>query len=70
VYRAKLTAEYGGEYVAVKVQRPGVMERIALDTLLMRRGTELIATIPTFSETWSMVLDDWAGRFFQVRAVS
>jgi hypothetical protein len=67
VYRAKLTAEYGGGYVAVKVQRPGVMERIALDTLLMRQATELIATIPTFSETWSEVLDDWAGRFFQVR---
>jgi aarF domain-containing kinase len=68
VYRAKLTEEYGGGYVAVKVQRPGVMERIALDTLLMRRATELIATIPTFSDTWSDVLDDWAGRFFQVRA--
>jgi aarF domain-containing kinase len=70
VYKAKLKAVYGGQLVAVKIQRPGVMERIALDTLLMRRATELVAKIPTFSETWSEVLDDWASRFFQVRPSS
>lgn len=68
VYRGTLRAEYGGGRVAVKVQRPGVMERVALDTLLMREAAELISTIPTFSESWAGVLDDWATRFFQVRA--
>ena len=70
VYKARLRPQFGGAQVAVKVQRPGIMERIALDTLLMRKATELVALVPTFSETWSEVLDDWATRFFQVRAYS
>jgi hypothetical protein len=34
VYRARLKG--GGEEVAVKVQRPGVVEAIALDTYILR----------------------------------
>lgn len=36
VYKARLTQRYGGGEVAVKVQRPGVLESVALDLYLMR----------------------------------
>lgn len=66
VYQATLRPEYGGGCVAVKVQRPGVMEHVALDTLLMRGATEIVSAVPYFSDGWCEVLDDWASRFFQV----
>lgn len=66
VYQATLLPEYGGGCVAVKVQRPGVMEHVALDTLLMRGATEIVSAVPYFSDSWCEVLDDWARRFFQV----
>lgn len=66
VYQATLRPEHGGQCVAVKVQRPGVMENIALDTLLMRGATEIVSAVPYFSDGWCEVLDDWASRFFQV----
>lgn len=65
VYRARLHDAYGAADVAVKVQRPGVMESVALDVLLMRKATVLFSKIPQFSDGWAEVLDDWAGRFFQ-----
>lgn len=37
MYRATLRAEYGGGDVAVKVQRPDVLENVALDLLIIRR---------------------------------
>ena len=37
VYRARLTQQYGGGEVAVKVQRPEVRKSVALDLLLMRQ---------------------------------
>lgn len=66
VYQATLRPEFGGGCVAVKVQRPGVMEHVALDTLLMRGATEIVSAVPYFSDSWCEVLDDWASRFFQV----
>jgi aarF domain-containing kinase len=38
VYRATLTPAYGGGEVAIKVQRPGVLEGVCLDLLLVRRA--------------------------------
>jgi aarF domain-containing kinase len=68
VYQATLAPCYGGRTVAVKVQRPGILERVALDTLLMRQATEIVSSVPMYAGGWEEVLDDWAGRFFQVRA--
>ena len=68
VYRGKLRPEYGSGEVAVKVQRPGVLEAAALDIFLLRRAAGLLAKIPGMSDQWALTLDDWALRFFQVRA--
>eukprot|EP00198_Chlamydomonas_reinhardtii_P007169 XP_001696505.1 predicted protein [Chlamydomonas reinhardtii] len=38
VYKATLRPELGGGEVAVKVQRPAVLEQVALDLMLMRRA--------------------------------
>lgn len=37
VYRGRLHSRLGGDEVAVKVQRPGVLKSVALDLYLMRR---------------------------------
>ena len=65
VYRGKLRSEYGGAEVAVKVQRPGVLESASLDVFLLRRIAVLMSKIPGMSDQWAMALDDWALRFFQ-----
>ena len=67
VYRGKLRPEYGSGEVAVKVQRPGVLEAASLDIFLLRRAAGLLAKIPGMSDQWALTLDDWALRFFQVR---
>jgi hypothetical protein len=66
VYKATLVDRFGGGTVAVKVQRPGILHSVALDTLLMRQATEIVSRVPMYSGGWEEVLDDWAGRFFQV----
>jgi aarF domain-containing kinase len=66
VYKATLVGRLGGGTVAVKVQRPGILQSVALDTLLMRQATEIVSSVPMYSGGWEDVLDDWAGRFFQV----
>mmetsp|Transcript_16307 Transcript_16307/g.35263 ORF Transcript_16307/g.35263 Transcript_16307/m.35263 type:complete len:1034 (+) Transcript_16307:166-3267(+) len=65
VYRGKLRDEYGGTEVAVKVQRPSVLESASLDIFIMRRACVLFSKIPGMSDQWAGVLDDWAQRFFQ-----
>lgn len=65
VYRGKLRSEYGGAEVAVKVQRPGVVESASLDIFLLRRAAVLFSKIPGMSDQWALALDDWALRFFQ-----
>ena len=62
VYRGKLRDEYGGSEVAVKVQRPGVLESAALDIFVMRRACLLFSKLPGMSDQWAGVLDDWAHR--------
>jgi hypothetical protein len=66
VYRGKLRPEWGGRQVAVKVQRPGALESVALDVYLMRRAAALFSSIPGMSDKWASALDDWALRFFLV----
>ncbi|GAX83432.1 hypothetical protein CEUSTIGMA_g10857.t1 [Chlamydomonas eustigma] len=65
VYRGKLKREFGGGEVAVKVQRPGILESAALDIFLLRRAAGLLSKIPGMSDQWALTLDDWALRFFQ-----
>jgi aarF domain-containing kinase len=62
VYRGKLRGEYGSQEVAVKVQRPGVLESAALDVFIMRRAAVLFSKLPGMSDQWAIVLDDWALR--------
>jgi aarF domain-containing kinase len=46
VYRGKLRPEWGGEEVAVKVQRPGVLESVSLDIFIMRRAALIFSKLP------------------------
>ncbi len=62
VYRGKLRQEFGGQQVAVKVQRPGVLESAALDVFIMRGGAMLFSKLPGMSDQWALALDDWALR--------
>ena len=62
VYKATLTSRLGGGEVAVKVQRPGILHSVALDTLLMRQATEIVSSVPMYDGGWADVLDDWAGQ--------
>ncbi|GFR50186.1 hypothetical protein Agub_g12356 [Astrephomene gubernaculifera] len=65
VYRGKLRPEHGSVEVAVKVQRPAVLETVALDIYIMRRAAILMSKMPGMSDQWAVVLDDWATRFFE-----
>lgn len=59
VYRGKLRPEHGGTEVAVKVQRPAVLETVALDIFIMRRAAVLVASLPGVSGAWSGRLRGW-----------
>jgi hypothetical protein len=50
VYHGKLLPELGGKEVAVKVQRPGVLEGAALDIYVMRRALQIYCKLPGVSE--------------------
>ena len=62
VYRARLKAT--GTEVAVKVQRPGVLEGISRDLYVLRRLASLMQALPTVHSDLEAVLDNWARRFF------
>ncbi|GIL59707.1 hypothetical protein Vafri_14435 [Volvox africanus] len=64
VYRGTLRLELGGEDVAVKVQRPGVLEQVALDLLIMRRLAVQLKETLQMNTDWAAVIDAWAVRFF------
>jgi hypothetical protein len=49
VYRGKLKPEFGGREVAVKVQRPDVLEQVCLDLYLMRQAAEALSALPEVS---------------------
>lgn len=68
VYRGTLRREYGGGDVAIKVQRPNILENSSLDLYVIRKMLQFIGTLPgeTAASIGSMtsLLDEWASRFF------
>ncbi|MCO5587978.1 hypothetical protein L7F22_041931 [Adiantum nelumboides] len=62
VYKAKL--KESGDIVAVKVQRPGVLEGICRDLYILRIGAQLAQSIPNVRSNLVALLDNWAVRFF------
>lgn len=65
VYRA--TLKETGEEVAVKVQRPFVLETVSLDLYLIRKLGLFFRNFPAFSSRLDIVglLDEFAGNFYQ-----
>lgn len=65
VYKAKLKST--GETVAVKVQRPGVLETVSLDLYLARQIGLFVRNFPALSDRLDAValLDEFAFRFYQ-----
>jgi aarF domain-containing kinase len=65
VYKARLAAT--GEAVAVKVQRPAVLETVSLDLYLARQVGMLVRKIPALAQRLDPValLDEFAYRFYQ-----
>lgn len=65
VYKAKLRAT--GEIVAVKVQRPAVLETVSLDLYLARELGLFLRNFPALSQRLDAVelLDEFAYRFYQ-----
>jgi aarF domain-containing kinase len=64
VYRGKL---WTGEEVAVKVQRPGVLETVTVDLYIIRRLGVALRRFPQITARADVVglLDEWAARFFE-----
>ncbi|KAG2502091.1 hypothetical protein HYH03_000583 [Edaphochlamys debaryana] len=63
VYRGTLRPELGGEDVAVKVQRPDVLEQVSLDLLIMRKIAIAMKENLQMSTDWAAVIDAWGLRF-------
>lgn len=53
-----------GEVVAVKVQRPGVLEGISRDLFLLRNASQALQSLPFVESNLVALLDNWAFRFF------
>lgn len=64
VYRGKLMT---GEEVAVKVQRPGVLETVTVDLYIIRSLGLILRNFPDITARADIValLDEWAARFFE-----
>lgn len=62
VYKAQLRET--GEVVAVKVQRPGVLEGISRDLFLLRQGARAFQVLPSVQSDLVGLIDTWAIRFF------
>lgn len=64
VYKGKLKT---GEDVAVKVQRPGVLETVTVDLYIIRMIGVFLRRFPKIVERADIVglLDEWAARFFE-----
>ena len=63
VYKAKLKST--GEEVALKVQRPGILETVSLDLCLLRKLSNLLQYTPFIRSDLASILDEWAGRFYE-----
>ncbi|GAB4818789.1 hypothetical protein N2152v2_005835 [Parachlorella kessleri] len=64
VYKGRL---HTGEAVAVKVQRPYVLETVTVDLFIIRRIGLALREFPQFTQRVDVValLDEWASRFFE-----
>ncbi|CAG9460317.1 unnamed protein product [Pedinophyceae sp. YPF-701] len=65
VYRGKLREAYGGGEVAVKVQRPRVLEMVSLDLYVIREGSRRMRELGLQQGDLVPVLDNWATQFFK-----
>ncbi|GBF99091.1 hypothetical protein Rsub_11900 [Raphidocelis subcapitata] len=62
VYKGRLKT---GELVAVKVQRPGVLETVTIDLYIIRRFGNFLKRFPALTTDVVALLDEWAARFFE-----
>ncbi|KAL0029176.1 hypothetical protein WJX79_000719 [Trebouxia sp. C0005] len=62
VYRGRL---HSGEQVAVKVQRPFVLETVTVDLFLVRKFAVFLRRFPNIKTDVVGLLDEWAARFFE-----
>lgn len=63
VYKAVLKDT--GETVAVKVQRPGVVEQIALDIYILRRVAAAVRGWRKVNSDLPALIDEWASSLFR-----
>ena len=63
VYKGKLRST--GETVAVKVQRPAVLETVSIDLYIIRRLGLALRNVPQVNTDVVALLDEWAERFFE-----
>ena len=62
VYKGKLMT---GEEVAVKVQRPYVVETVTIDLFIIRKLGHFLKRFPEIKTDVVALLDEWAERFFE-----
>ena len=62
VYRGRL---HSGEDVAVKVQRPYILETVTVDLFVIRRIFNFIKRFKGIHTDFVALLDEWAMRFFE-----
>jgi aarF domain-containing kinase len=63
VYKGVLRST--GETVAVKVQRPAVLETVSIDLYLIRKLGLALSEVPQINTDVVALLDEWAERFFE-----
>lgn len=63
VYKGKLKDT--GEVVAVKVQRPAVLETVSIDLFVLRKVGVFLRRFPAITTDVVGLLDEWAARFFE-----
>jgi aarF domain-containing kinase len=63
VYKGVLRST--GETVAVKVQRPAVLETVSIDLYLIRKLGLALREVPQINTDVVALLDEWAERFFE-----
>eukprot|EP00877_Chromochloris_zofingiensis_P007733 jgi/Chrzof1/3212/Cz12g16050.t1_COQ8 len=62
VYKGTL---HTGQTVAVKVQRPGVLETVTIDLYIIRKLGVYMRRFPQITTDVVALLDEWAARFFE-----
>ena len=62
VYMGRL--QRSGEKVAVKIQRPGVLETVSLDLAIIRKICQALKALNLSNTDFVALLDEWAMRFW------